>query len=135
MTTAKAVYCGGCQRALIEAADLPRSQRVPCPECGSTLRRFSVHLQSEGRGHSTLALKAKSPGMRKPFLELKQGDDLHRVTGLWSSLLRVIDRRRNRYQEQIVDIESGEILRNVDEPLTDHRGRGSAKGQSDEPDA
>jgi hypothetical protein len=39
----------------------------------------------------------------------------------------VIDRRGNRYFEHITDNETGEIIRVVDEPLTDHRGHGSAK--------
>jgi len=38
-----------------------------------------------------------------------------------------VDRIRNRYYERIIDKESGEVVREVDEPLADHVGRGSAK--------
>jgi hypothetical protein len=55
------------------------------------------------------------------------GDDLHRKTGLWSRLLRIIDRQNNRYKEEITNAETGEVLRSVDEPLSDHKDRGSAR--------
>lgn len=40
---------------------------------------------------------------------------------------QIFDRSQNRYMEFLVDLQTGEILRNVDEPLSEHRGRGSAK--------
>ena len=42
-------------------------------------------------------------------------------------LHRIIDRRHNRYYEKVHDPESREVIREVDEPLTDHQGRGDAK--------
>jgi hypothetical protein len=72
-------------------------------------------------------LKQKRPRFKKPIYEAVRGDDLHRKTGLWSKLLRVIDRQNNRYKEEIVNSNTGEVLRSVDEALTDHVGRGSAK--------
>ena len=63
----------------------------------------------------------------KPIYELVSGEDLHRATGQWNQLTREIDRQNNRYKEVIVNSQTGEVVRHVDEPLTDHRGRGSAK--------
>lgn len=45
----------------------------------------------------------------------------------WHRLSRVIDRRGNRYTEHIEDAETGQVVRHVDEPLTKHTGRGSAR--------
>ena len=59
--------------------------------------------------------------------EIDQGHDLHHRTGRWSLLHRLIDRRNDRYQERIVDAETGQVLQEVDEPLSAHRGHGSAK--------
>ena len=35
--------------------------------------------------------------------------------------IRVVDRKNNKYQEKVVDVKTGRILRAVDEKLTDHR--------------
>jgi hypothetical protein len=40
---------------------------------------------------------------------------------------RVVDRRNNYYYEKIHDPETREVVREVEQPLTDHRGRGDAK--------
>jgi hypothetical protein len=46
-------------------------------------------------------------------------------------LVRVIDRRNNRYRESVRDPSTGEVVRNVDEALTEHTGRGSARKHAD----
>jgi hypothetical protein len=38
-----AVKCGNCGLELNEASDVPE-ERTPCPDCGSTARRFEVEL-------------------------------------------------------------------------------------------
>ncbi len=40
---------------------------------------------------------------------------------------RFIDKDGDLYHERVVDVETGEVVRDVTEPLSDHRGRGSAK--------
>lgn len=72
-------------------------------------------------------MKHKRPSFKRPLYEKVSGDDLHRKTGLWSKIVRVVDRLNNRYREHTVDAKTGEVLRSVDEPLTDHIGRGTPK--------
>jgi len=112
---------------LNESPQLLPEQRPPCPACGSTTRNFTVEVHEQVTVREKLGLKHKRPGFKKPIYEEVSGDDLHRKTGLWSKLLRIIDRHNNRYKEEIVNSETGEVLRSVDHPLTDHIGRGSAK--------
>jgi hypothetical protein len=50
-----------------------------------------------------------------------------RQTGRDHFIHRVIDRPGNFYYERIVDSETGAVVRLVDEPLSLHRGRGSAR--------
>jgi hypothetical protein len=50
-------------------------------------------------------------------------------------LRRIIDRRNNRYQELVVDPQTGETVREVDEPLSEHRGHGSAKPKKQQDNA
>jgi hypothetical protein len=72
-------------------------------------------------------MKAKSPGEKKPFMEQKIGDSYSWARDRWMDLVRVIDRRNDRYRESVVDQVTGEVVREVDEPLSEHTGRGSAR--------
>ncbi len=60
-------------------------------------------------------------------MEQVVGYDLHRKTGRWMRLQRVIDRVNNWYREIIHDPKTGEIVHQTDEPLTEHQGHGDAK--------
>jgi hypothetical protein len=64
---------------------------------------------------------------RRYARELYFGDSYFKAGGTWSVIHRVIDRTANWYRELITDKKSGEILRDVAEPLSTHKGRGSAK--------
>jgi hypothetical protein len=119
------VKCGQCKRVLDETGGEAVESRLPCPSCGSTTRTVELHIESHVTLRSMLSLKAK-PTVGKWFQRQKVGDELFRLTGTWHRLSRLIDRRGNRYREHIVD-ERGEVVRDVDEPLTDHTDRGDAR--------
>lgn len=57
--TEAVVRCGNCGRELAESSSLPSDQRKPCPDCGSTARRFDVHLNAVVRLAATLALEVR----------------------------------------------------------------------------
>jgi hypothetical protein len=44
---------------------------------------------------------------------------------------RVIDRLANWYHERVTDPTTGAVVHECDEPLTQHRGHGSAKPKRD----
>lgn len=46
-------------------------------------------------------------------------------------VVQIIDRTLTppRYRKLVRDADTGEVLRDVDEPLADHQGRGSARGR------
>jgi hypothetical protein len=121
------VQCGQCGESLDESSSLPSESRQPCPNCGSLTRRFGVALSATLTMKSELRLKAKSPGEKKPFMEQKIGDSYSWARDRWMDFVMVIDRRNDRYRKRVVDPETGEVLRDVDEPLTEHTGRGSAR--------
>lgn len=131
------VLCRSCGKKLEENPQFLPKHRSPCPNCGSTTRIFNVEIHGTITLREKLSLKHKRPGFKKPIYEEVSGDDLHRKTGLWSKLRRVIDRQNNHYKEEVVNSETGKVLRSVDHPLTDHTGRGSAKevGRKGEDDA
>lgn len=127
MAEVESVRCGQCGTFLTEPTDLPVSGRVPCPTCGSKSRLFSVSIHATVRARSKLGLKAKYLGRGRPFVEMVGGDDLDRKTGKWMKLSRVIDREKDWYTETVTDPETGEIVHQTDEPLSQHQGHGDAK--------
>jgi hypothetical protein len=40
---------------------------------------------------------------------------------------RIFDRKNNLYKERVVNTDTGEVIREVEHPLSDHTGHGSAK--------
>jgi hypothetical protein len=127
METGRNVKCGSCGQPLNERTDLPVEERRPCPSCGSVARAFAIELNADMGVHAQLGLKAHRQGKGRPFQEQIAGEDLHRGTGRWYQKRRVIDRENDRYVEHISDPATGEIIRDVDERLTEHRDHGSAK--------
>ena len=73
----------------------------------------------------------RKPGQKRSPIEERHGDVLERSTGRWLRITRIIDRRNNRYYEKILNPETRTIMRKVNEPLTKHRGRGSARRKQD----
>jgi hypothetical protein len=57
----------------------------------------------------------------------KEGWELFRATGTWRLVRRVFDKGANVYEERILDGETFEVITECREPLTEHRGHGSAK--------
>jgi len=124
-TPNRAVYCRGCGARVEEPAKI--EDRNPCPTCGSLARMINVTLTDSIQAHERIGIKARHGQAKgKPFREQTSGDDYHRDSAEWRRVTRVIDRERNRYTERITDA-AGNIVRDVDEPLSEHRGRGAAK--------
>lgn len=84
--------------------------------------------------HSSLTAKGKHAGItgrRKWFVETFSGTDWSHRLQRFVRKQRTLDRDNDRYAEKVVDPETGEVLRDVEEPLSDHRGHGSAKAKDD----
>lgn len=90
-------------------------------------RAFSIEIANTLHVRGILRLKGRRPGQKKPFIEQKVGEDLHRKTGIWNKLRRIIDRDNDFYSEEITDPKTGQIIYKQKEPLSQHRGHGDAK--------
>ena len=119
--------CSSCGTGLSNPASATEVDRTPCPSCGSLARTINLQVSDSATLREKVGLKHKRPGHSKPVYESVSGDDLHRASGKWNHLEREIDREHNRYRERIVAGDTGEIIRNVDEPLSNHVGRGAAQ--------
>jgi len=104
---------------------------VPCNSCGSVNPVIHITINDTGAGREKLGIKCRSDGVGRPLVELVSGDDLHRNTGTWREIRRVINREKNEYHEVIKDATTGEILHECHEPLSEHRGHGAAGQRSE----
>jgi len=127
------VNCGNCGLQLDEDTSAPTETRLPCPSCGSMTRAIHVTIRETVTIKEKLGLKGRHVDGGKPFIEQVQGDDLHRDTGAWRRLSRVIDRENDEYHEVVEDPATGDILHECHEPLSQHRGHGAAKRRPEEP--
>ena len=125
-TPNRTVQCSGCGTPLQEPTRI--EDREPCPTCGSLARTVNASFTDTVQARERLNLKARhgDVGEVKPYREQINGDELHRDSGEWHRVSRVVDREDDRYTERITD-EAGNVVREVDEPLSDHRDRGAAK--------
>jgi hypothetical protein len=122
------ITCTDCGATINEAANLP-GRKQPCPQCGSTSRLFAIEA------HDTVALNAhmqgrskhRQPGRKKLTREERFGHDFFRKNQRWSILRRTVDYENDWYFEMIRDLETGALIRFCSEPLSQHRGHGSAK--------
>lgn len=123
-------FCADCEQPVSDAADT----RVPCANCGGLARRYHVNVAVGVSVNAHTKLHAKQGRIRtsrwQPVREIHSGDDLHRETGAWSVVYRVIDRLNDWYEERIHDPYTGAILVDKAEPLSRHIGRGSAMRKS-----
>lgn len=119
--------CNKCNTQIDEFRGITIEDRKPCPNCGSTGRSFYVNVHDTVTAHDFIKIKHKEPGRKKPKSETFSGHDLHRDSGRWMFLERVIDRAKNWYKEIITDLKTKEVVRHVEEPLDQHIGHGSAK--------
>jgi len=98
-----------------------------CSICGSEKKIHKVLLEEKIEIHEQIKGKAKENGVKKPFQEFKNGDDFHEKSGKWNIREMNIDRKNDAYSEIVKDGTTGEIIHQCDEPLSKHKGHGSAK--------
>ncbi len=125
----KTVLCGECKIQLEEDPNLPAKERAPCPKCGAVSRTFHVSIHDTVTMKSKLGMKGRHAGGGKPFVEQISGDDLHRKTGKWVKLKRIIDHENDHYHEIVTDPATGKIIHECKERLSDHKGHGAAKSK------
>jgi hypothetical protein len=126
-----AAYCSKCDAILSEEYCLPDPNRVPCPICGETARRFNVSIEEKIEILETLdtvgvrAGKSRSKGWfirsRSALVRQRNRD------GAIAHHERVLDREANRYFEKVTMRDTGEIVHYCDESLSEHKGHGSDK--------
>lgn len=78
---------------------------------------------------TSIGLKKEVPGLprrKRTRMQHFQGWDLRKSFGDWVKKVRRIDRDEDTYFERVED-EDGNVIHHCEEPLSKHRGHGSAK--------
>ena len=89
------VQCGDCGAGLDESPHADPATKKPCPACGSSVRRFSVLVESRVTIRGGLGYKGRHAGVGRPFVKGFQGANLYRKSGVGMYLTRIIDRARD----------------------------------------
>ncbi len=58
------------------------------------------------------------------------GHDFFRKKQRWSVIRRTVDYEHDWYEETFIDLDTGVVIHHCAEPLSEHRGHGSAKGRT-----
>lgn len=118
----KFIKCTDCDELLSNESDA-------CPKCGSNRQTIGLSFSEDlsGHFHDQLLGKVKKEGTKKPVKEFIYGDEKRISNNKWVDKTRIIDRENNEYVEIVKDKETGEIIHECKEPLTDHFNHGSAK--------
>jgi hypothetical protein len=110
-------------------------ERKPCQKCGEIGRKADI-IGNLSIGMSVRVSKIKGVSKirriqkkNKVFWDEKHVEEIYRDTGEIHIVFRLIDRIRNIYRERITDKISGDIKREITEPLSEHKERGSAKNR------
>ena len=89
---------------------------------------LSINAADNIQVNGSIRLRGKRKGRKKTTSEIVSKNDFHHDSKEQRQINRVIDFENDHYTEIIKDKE-GKILHYCNEPLTKHRGRGSAKKQ------
>lgn len=116
----KEIYCKNCGQKLSEGD-------IVCPKCGIKKRDIALTFKEEIELHDQIQGKVKEKGIKRPVQEFKVGDDFHRKSGKWYHREMYIDRKGDFYKEFVKDKTTGEVVHKCEEPLSNHKGHGSAK--------
>ena len=131
--TGRVVHCGDCGMQLPSDWVSSEEKKI-CPKCGSNRQDVSLSIFDKLTVAASVRGKVKDDSfsskqkVRKDFF---YGDDVRKKDGKWMKKERIIDKDADCYKEVVTDPSSGEVVHKTEEPLSEHRGHGSAKRKQD----
>lgn len=114
--------CRVCNNNIITDNDIKE-----CPKCGSNEITYMLSFSDKVEMHDNIKGKAKIQGKKKPIKEFNVGDEYSKSREKYVDKTRIIDRENDLYVEVVKDKETGEMIHECKEPLSEHFGHGSAK--------
>jgi hypothetical protein len=112
-------WCRHCKR------ELPPSHTGPCPYCGKKGKDCKVIAKATVGISASLRARKKQKGVGRFTKEILQGQfpsgDPKLKRGV--DKVRIVDREKKEYHEVVENAETGEIIREVHEPLSQHKSK------------
>ena len=105
----------------------------PCPKCGSKEQTIKLTVCEHLSVHETAKGKVKDnnfPSKKKVRAEFVTGEDLRKDDNKWVKKDRYWNKDKDLYKEVIIDPDTDEVVHRCEEPLSEHRGHGSAKNKN-----
>lgn len=132
MNNKRIVVCGTCEEVIQDDLNVSEKTLKLCPNCSSIKQIIYDYYEEEKKRDIKERVVSKikdttKTGKKKLRKEFVDGDDLHRKSGNWYLMKRIIDKDNDYYLETITDRVTGDIIYHCEEPLSKHRGHGSAK--------
>ena len=125
-------FCANCKSELFDDLLISGQAHSPCPHCGSTSRTYFESL-SDGvlflDGYKVKVKRPSLPSDKKLRADTCSGVEYSHRYGKLVRVYRTIDKDNDRYTERVIDMQTGEILHECDELLSEHKNRGTAKGK------
>lgn len=123
------MFCVSCSlKLVVDSGAVSGKPRSPCPACGSKLRRIAMGGAASltmRTGHK-LRVLSNTRNKKKFVIEEMDLPELFRKTGEPVRRYRRIDKAADVYHERVYT-DQGCTIHECEEPLTEHRGHGSAK--------
>lgn len=124
------ISCVDCHTELPDA--VPGTANEPCPHCGSTVRSYAMKLSDDVNfqdGHRAKGKNPALPSAKKLRFDTYSGIEHSHKYGKLVRVVRTIDKDNDLYREQVIDLETAEVLHECQEPLSKHVGHGTAKSR------
>ena len=121
--------CGNCSEQF-ECAGGGDSDICKCPGCSA--RTFHRTLEASVQVIPAVTGKGRRGGKGKPFVRFKIAKEWWRDGQKFIARMYCGDREKDHYSEKVVDPDTGQIVHQCDEPLSDHYKKQVADEQSDD---
>ena len=121
------VDCSNCgNNHWVHSGDLSEYSR--CPKCNSTTLHFTVVVEEQIEITSVLDSRrqVRDPNLsktqaKKKGVDIKEGYDWWRDGSRFVYRYQEVNHQTGRYRKFVIDHETGEVLRDCDEPLSEHK--------------
>lgn len=120
----KILFCENCSQQI-------KDEKKPCPVCGCSKFTNKLVLSDRMSISERIQGKAKRLERKKPVQEFIYGVDYSKRAKKYMDKERLIDRENDIYHEKITDKETGQVIHECDEKLSEHFGHGSAKNKKE----
>lgn len=121
------VDCSNCGHSHRVHDDNP-SEHSRCHNCDSATLDFTVVVEETVTITDALdsRIQERDPNLsktqaKKTWVDIKSGSDWWRDGGKFVYRYQEVNRKTDRYRKLVIDLETGKVVKDCDEPLSEYR--------------